>query len=66
MQYSWVISIEKAYKKVFGKDMTEENFFEWDIAYSQKILNNGTINALEELFIFSNDGTIREEDSIYE
>ena len=66
MQYSWVIAIEKAYKKVFGKELTEENFFEWDIACSQKILNNGTVNALEELFNFSNDGTTREEDSIYE
>lgn len=51
MDYHWFISVKNAYKKQFGIDMTEEIFRNADVAIvSQKLLNNGNLNGIRDLF----------------
>ena len=50
MNYSWFKSIKNGYKKIYECELTEERFREIDaIEFAQEILNNGTINAIEDL-----------------
>lgn len=54
MEYRWFISIKNAYKKVYGIELTEEIFKGIDTyVLSQKLLNNGVLNGVKDLFDLS-------------
>ena len=51
MNYSWFSSIKAAYLKNYREELTEELYKELDIVkLAQDLLNNGTINAMDDLF----------------
>lgn len=54
IEYRWFVSIKNAYKKVYGMELTEEIFKMIDTcALSQKLLNNGVLNGVKDLFDLS-------------
>ncbi|MBB1548725.1 MAG: hypothetical protein HG450_001780 [Clostridiales bacterium] len=51
MDYQWFISVKNAYKKMFDKELTDEEFKQIEVTkVSQKLLNDGNINAIRDLF----------------
>ena len=51
MEYNWFISVRNAYKNQFNVELTEEIFKNADVSeISQKLLNNGSLKGIEDLF----------------
>lgn len=51
MNYSWFNSIKLAYQKKYGFALNKEDFLDMSmIELAQDLLNNGTINGIEDLF----------------
>ena len=51
MDHRWMISIRKAYKKLYNTELTDEIFVNTDVfELAQKLLNNGTIKGIKDLF----------------
>lgn len=62
IDYIWFASVKGAYKKQFGKDLTEEEFRNVDVVQlSQKLLNNGCLNGIDDLFNIAIGGQLKEE-----
>ena len=54
MNYTWFISVKNAYKTQYGIELTEEIFKNLDVSIlSQKLLNNGALNGIKDLFNLS-------------
>lgn len=54
LDYIWFSSVKKAYKNLVNTELTEEVFNNINIpALSQKLLNNGTLNGIKDLFDIS-------------
>lgn len=54
MNYIWFISVKNAYKTKYGIELTEEIFKNLDVSIlSQKLLNNGALNGIKDLFNIS-------------
>lgn len=54
MEYNWFISVKNAYKKQYNVELTEEVFKNLDVSIlSQKLLNNGNLNGIKDLFNIS-------------
>lgn len=54
MNYTWFISVKNAYKTQYGIELTEEIFKNLDVSIlSQKLLNNGALNGIKDLFNIS-------------
>lgn len=54
MNYIWFISVKNAYKTQYGVELTEEIFKNLDVSIlSQKLLNNGALNGIKDLFNIS-------------
>ena len=54
MDYNWFISVKNAYKKQFGAELTEEKLKTENVfVISQKLLNNGSLNGIKDLFDIS-------------
>lgn len=50
LNYRWFRSVKNGFKKKYGYELTEEKFYEIDSAeLAQELLNNGTVNAIEDL-----------------
>lgn len=51
MDYPWFISVKNAYKKQFDEELSEDIFKQMNITkVSQKLLNDGNLNAIRDLF----------------
>ena len=51
MDYYWFISVKNAYKKQFGIELTTELFKNAEISVlAQKLLNDGSLNGIKDLF----------------
>ena len=54
MNYTWFISVKNAYKIQYGIELTEEIFKDLNVSIlSQKLLNNGVLNGIKDLFNIS-------------
>lgn len=54
MDYTWFISVKNAFKSQFNMELTEEIFKNLEIStVAQKLLNNGTLNGIKDLFNIS-------------
>jgi len=54
MDYMWFASVKNAYKNQYNIELTEDIFKELDVfSLSQKLLNNGTLNGIKDLFNIS-------------
>ena len=54
VDYNWFISVKNAYKKQFGNDLTDEILRIEDVSViAQKLLNNGSLNGIKDLFDIS-------------
>lgn len=54
MEYNWFISVKNAYEKQFDTELTQEVFKNIDVSeVSQKLLNNGDLNSIKDLFNIS-------------
>lgn len=51
MNYSWFTSIKAAFEKKYESKLNEEKFLELEmLELAQSLLNNGTVNGIEDLF----------------
>ena len=51
MDYYWFISVKNAYKKQFGIELTTELFKNAEVSVlAQKLLNDGSLNGIKDLF----------------
>ena len=54
MNYIWFISIKNAYKNQYGIELTEDIFKNLNVSIlAQKLLNNGILNGIKDLFNIS-------------
>lgn len=54
MNYTWFISVKNAYKNQYGIELNEEIFKNLNVfILAQKLLNNGTLNGINDLFNIS-------------
>ncbi|MBR2240255.1 MAG: hypothetical protein IJ890_02570 [Clostridia bacterium] len=54
MEYNWFISVKNAYKKQYGIELTENILKNEDVSIiSQKLLNDGNLNGIKDLFNIS-------------
>ena len=54
MNYTWFISVKNAYKKQYGIELTEDIFKNLNVSVlAQKLLNNGILNGIKDLFNIS-------------
>lgn len=54
MEYNWFLSVKNAYKKQFGTELTESVLKNENVSsISQKLLNNGNLNGIKDLFSIS-------------
>lgn len=54
MEYNWFISVKNAYKKQYNVELTESILKNEDVSIiSQKLLNNGNLNGIKDLFNIS-------------
>jgi hypothetical protein len=54
MEYNWFISVKNAYKKQYDIELTEEVLKNIDVSIvSQRLLNNGNLNGIKDLFNIS-------------
>lgn len=54
MNYTWFISVKNSYKNQYGIELNEEIFKNLNVSIlAQKLLNNGTLNGIKDLFNIS-------------
>lgn len=54
MNYTWFISVKNAYKNQYGIELTEDIFKNLNVSIlAQKLLNNGILNGIKDLFNIS-------------
>ena len=54
MEYNWFVSVKKAYKNQFNVELTEEILKNSNVSViSQKLLNNGNLKGIKDLFDIS-------------
>ena len=54
MEYNWFISVKSAYKKQYGVELTDNILKNENVSIiSQKLLNDGNLNGIKDLFNIS-------------